>query len=259
MSAKIYIVGTGNLATSLGNRMGEVLGRGQPKFSGWVSRNPGGSALKPIFATADFKPESGDYLFICTPDRLIYETANKYRENGVITVHCSGGVAMSDENEGVDAVFYPFQTFHPTFQADWSAIPVFLETKKEEQMQFFRELARAVGGSVYEISSEQRAFVHLAGVFASNFSNAMFLAAENVLASVDLPRSALIPLIIQTARKSSALGPFNAQTGPAMRDDTETMEKHLALLKDNSELQNVYRLLSAYILQNIRNKNNSAT
>lgn len=252
MTSKIYIVGTGNLATSLGNRIAEVLGKGMPVFGGWVTRNKEGKSHKPVTDLSAFSPQPDDYVFVCTPDARIHPFIAAWRHTGACFIHCSGGIPLKSGDYSADAVFYPFQTFHPTFPVDWSAIPVFWETESEKHRKFLADFGKAIGGSVYELDSEKRRLVHLSGVFASNFTNAMYLAAESTVAKAGIPMSALIPLIIQTARKASALKPENAQTGPAVRGDEEVMNAHLELLRAEPELHDIYQKVSAYIMHRFK-------
>ena len=59
--------------------------------------------------------------------------------------------------------------------------------------------------------------------------------------------SLLHPLIRETANKINKVNPAEAQTGPAKRNDTQTINKHLELLSEYPEFQEIYKLLSNQI------------
>ena len=97
----------------------------------------------------------------------------------------------------------------------------------------------------YVINENQRFTLHLAAVFACNFSNALCGMADEILRSRNLDFQMLLPLLKQTMAKLETLPPAKAQTGPAVRGDASVMNKHLAAL--DAEKGEVYRRISAYI------------
>jgi predicted short-subunit dehydrogenase-like oxidoreductase (DUF2520 family) len=109
-------------------------------------------------------------------------------------------------------------------------------------------LARELSPLCYEVSEAQRARMHLAAVFACNFSNAMYHIAYKLLEEKGLPFEMLLPLLRQTVEKVSKMPPAEAQTGPAARRDFNVMEAHLAELDDEG-LQEIYRMMSEMIIQ----------
>jgi len=109
-------------------------------------------------------------------------------------------------------------------------------------------LARELSPKCYEVSEVQRARMHLAAVFACNFSNAMFGIADDLLKEKDLPFEILLPLLRQTVEKVSKMSPAEAQTGPAARHDENVMRTQLAEL-DDERLQELYKIMSEIIIQ----------
>ena len=65
----------------------------------------------------------------------------------------------------------------------------------------------------------------------------------------------LKPLISETFMKAIENGPVNSQTGPAVRNDKNTVRKHLELLSFDHDLQKIYREISRSIY-NYHNKVN---
>ncbi|MCD8260747.1 MAG: DUF2520 domain-containing protein [Bacteroides sp.] len=144
-------------------------------------------------------------------------------------------------------VLYPLQTFSKQRPVDFREIPLFIEAASAEDETILRTLALSLSEKIYTICSEQRKVLHLAAVFACNFTNRMYELAAGVLAKYDLPFEILLPLIDETARKVHTLSPGEAQTGPAVRYDTTIIGKHLDMLADEPQVQEIYRLLSENI------------
>ena len=110
-----------------------------------------------------------------------------------------------------------------------------------------KDLALSLSPKVYEATSAQRSYLHIAAVFACNFANHMYALSERLLEKNGLPFDAMLPLIDETARKVHELSPGKAQTGPAVRGDENVMNKHLDMLAEDEELQELYRRISKSI------------
>jgi predicted short-subunit dehydrogenase-like oxidoreductase (DUF2520 family) len=95
--------------------------------------------------------------------------------------------------------------------------------------------------------------VHLAAVYANNFTNALYSISESMLSKKSIPFKILNSLILNTAEKAIQNGPLSSQTGPARRNDLSTIKKHLLLLKDNKEEAIIYSALTSYIQKIYKN------
>ena len=161
-----------------------------------------------------------------------------------LLVHTAGSIPMSvwDGRASRYGVFYPMQTFSKQRAVDFHAIPFFVESNSPEDTELLKAVASVLSEKVYEATSEQRRSLHLAAVFTCNFANHMYALAADLL----------LPLIDETARKVHELEPKLAQTGPAVRYDENVISKHLEMLADEPEMQELYRLISENIhhLQN---------
>jgi predicted short-subunit dehydrogenase-like oxidoreductase (DUF2520 family) len=145
-------------------------------------------------------------------------------------------------------VFYPLQTFSKTKKVDFKDIPIFIESNNIDTEQVLMLLAKAISNKVSKIGSEERKALHVAAVFASNFTNHMLTLSKNIIEQNSLNFDVLKPLILETINKSLAVGPENAQTGPAKRGDLEILDKHLEFIKDDPALAEIYKVLSQHIL-----------
>lgn len=179
-------------------------------------------------------------------DLLPQITAGK---GNALLVHTAGSVPM-DIFKGLAercGVFYPLQTFSKSKEVDFGKIPFFIEARCPGDAELLREIAGKLSAQVYEITSQQRKSLHLAAVFACNFTNHLYALAEEILARYGLPFDILLPLVDETARKVHHLSPRQAQTGPAVRYDTNVMDAHLIMLSEYPAMQDIYRMLSESI------------
>lgn len=170
------------------------------------------------------------------------------REN-TLWVHTAGSIPMNVWAGRVEryGVFYPMQTFSRQRMADFRQIPVFVESNSAEDARFLKDIASALSGKVYEATSEQRKSLHLAAVFACNFTNHMYTLAAGLLEKYGLPFEVMLPLIDETARKVHEIEPRLAQTGPAVRYDENVIGEHLQMLAGEPQMQELYKLISESI------------
>jgi len=153
-------------------------------------------------------------------------------------------------------ILYPFQTFSKAQPIDdFTDIPLFIEAKNIDDVAAVYTLALTLSPRVIETTQADRERLHVAGVFANNFTNCMYRIAADILKGTSIPFSVLLPLIDQTATKVHTLAPKEAQTGPAVRDDEQVIRHHIELLQSlpaaNHDLAaEIYRQLTNYIRTN---------
>lgn len=169
--------------------------------------------------------------------------------NGVVA-HTSGSVSIEVLRPFFNniGVFYPLQTFSKAnLSLKYSEIPFFIEGSDSDVTQKLESLAMLLSRNVFRLDSPQRMKMHIASVFACNFSNALFNISHGILEEAGIPFEVIIPLIHETVRKLETLSPKEAQTGPAIRGDSKVISRHLDSLSSYPDLQNIYRLLTEYI------------
>ncbi len=150
------------------------------------------------------------------------------------------------------AVFYPLQTFTRGRRVDWAEIPLFIEASTPELQAGLEAFARRLSCRVFQADSARRARLHLAAVFASNFVNHMYALGERLLGDAELDFEVLKPLIAETAAKAlDAPSPAAVQTGPAVRGDRSTQQRHLEMLGDEL-LRTLYTTISQSIWETSR-------
>ena len=196
-----------------------------------------------------------DLLIIAVSDQSIaqvIEQVTNYLPD-VLIVHTSGSTDLKvlTQFHTRAGVFYPLQTFSLERDVDWLATPFFVEASTDEDLEILNGLAKSLSQRVYLYSSAQRLSLHLAAVFACNFSNYCYDMAKQVTDAEHVDFSLLYPLIVETAQKATQNDPRTMQTGPAMRGDQNILQMHQTMLESaqQNELKSVYTLLSEQILQ----------
>lgn len=249
---KIVLIGAGNLATNLGKALYRA---GHEIVQVYSRTEEAASALADVLKctyTTDLEEvvRNADVFIVAVKDIALPTVASILRtgREGQLFVHTAGSMPMDILSFQRRGVFYPMQTFSKNKEVDFSVIPCFVEANDEKDLQCLKALALTVSDTVYELDSENRKYLHLAAVFCCNFANHCFsLGAELLKKHGDIPFSVMLPLIDETAAKLYSMSPREAQTGPAVRWDTNVMNKHLQLLAETPEWQKIYELLSKSI------------
>lgn len=197
-------------------------------------------------------PEQTDIVLMAVSDDTIAEVAGGFHCPGKMVAHTSGSVPMDALGDCSDrlGVFYPLQTLHRDAQVDMRQVPFCIEGNSKWNEGMLMELARSISDNVQPIDSEQRRMVHLAAVFACNFSNHCYALADEILERSGVSLDILRPLIRQTAENVQHGRPIDVQTGPAKRGDLRVMADHLNLLESmDSELVELYEAMSKGIFK----------
>jgi predicted short-subunit dehydrogenase-like oxidoreductase (DUF2520 family) len=193
-------------------------------------------------------PQANVYIYAVRDEALAEVAAQVKGKEKSLHLHTSGSMPMSvfGPDKPHAGVFYPFQTFSKArLIEDFSSVPVFFEARGIDDISAVYSLALTITSHVYETTQHDRERLHVAGVYACNFSNLMYTMAAELLSNTHIPFRALLPLIDETAAKIHSLHPSDAQTGPARRGDENVMEHHMSLLND--EQKQVYQILSEAI------------
>jgi predicted short-subunit dehydrogenase-like oxidoreductase (DUF2520 family) len=191
------------------------------------------------------------YFFTVSDDAIkpLAGLAHEFIPAEAISVHCSGSLGLEVLPFKRKAGFWPLQSFSVNHEVSWQWIPVIITAEQDSTWLVLDEIAGKMSSSVFRMTDEQKSTLHVAAVFANNFSNHMLTLASSICSQHQLPFEILKPLILETFSKAILAGPGESQTGPAIRGDQKTIDKHLLLLKDDPGLQEVYRLITASIVK----------
>jgi len=244
---RIHLIGAGNLAYHMyrsflkSPRVNEVVTwhrGGQPP-----AHLPNARELPQVWN--DLPP--ADITMLAIPDEQIGPMASLVPGHCGLLIHGSGAspIDILGERER-KGVFYPLQTLSIDRDIPPVQIPVLIEASHRDDLELLKDLGESVFPLVREVSTKDRLGLHLAAVVANNFSNHLYLWSSDLCKKYGLEFEFLHPLIQETVAKVEFMGPLRAQTGPAIRGDLQSMERHLSLLVTEGE-KNLYRQLSEAI------------
>jgi predicted short-subunit dehydrogenase-like oxidoreductase (DUF2520 family) len=248
---KITMIGAGNVATHLalalrakGFEILQVYSRTEESASRLATLTDASYTTNPD----EISSESGLNI-ISVSDNAIEEILEKVSFGSSLVVHTSGSIPMKVfKNKVLNyGVLYPLQTFSKERQLNYSDIPLCIEANSSANLEVLNHISTVLSKRVVFMTSQKRLSLHLAAVIACNFSNHLYTLAKSVLDEKGLSFDLLTPLIMETTGKAIEFGPEAVQTGPAIRNDVNVIEKHLELLSFSPELKEIYLQLSKNI------------
>ena len=200
--------------------------------------------------------DSVDLLIIAVSDAHIETVAQQLQDLNYqgLVVHTSGSTHINVLNKhGLNAgVLYPLQTFSFEHQVDWKNTPLFIEAQQTQNQKYLFNLTEQISDRCYLYDSEQRLSLHLAAVFACNFTNHCYDIAQQILQKKEVDFNLLMPLIESTTQKLHATSAYDNQTGPARRQDHNILNMHQNMLDDQTEWQQIYQFMSQSILNRFK-------
>lgn len=251
----VNLVGSGNVAWVLGAALKEsgilinaVIARKKDKAEA-LARLLDSQSL-----TFEDKPPEADLILLTVSDDSIQQVSEQLAKRTSIEsliAHTSGSkptTLLSPFNR--QASFYPLQTMTKGNVVDFSKVHFCVYTKEEAHLNALKTLAGRISKHVHVLDDQQRAFLHLSAVMVNNFSNLFFTEAYKLSSTHNIDFELLRPLIMKTAQKAIENNPASVQTGPAARQDTDTIQQHLNLLQEDPKLKELYQLISERIIKN---------
>ena len=270
---KIVLIGAGNLATHLGKALRAAGHDMLQVFSRTMQSAETLASLldaEPLTDIAQVRDDADVYIFSVKDSALVQLVAQLCRheadglgEDGAVNalrkakkgehervfLHTAGSMPMSVFKGMAQhyGVLYPMQTFSKQREVDFCIIPCFVEANDEFAQKQIEGLAREISGRVYQLSSEDRKYLHLSAVFACNFANHCYAISQELLEEHGIPFDVMLPLINETAAKVHEMKPKDAQTGPAVRYDENVIGKQSKLLENHPHFKKVYDSMSKSI------------
>ena len=246
---RVSIIGSGNVAQHLI----QAFNKAEIELVQILARNP--ESISHLISIDKIilnfnELQAVDLTIIAVTDNAIIEVSKQIPFQNQLVVHTSGSLAMDAlDDKNKKGVFYPVQTFSKSKAVDFKIIPICLEAQNETDYKTLEVVAKAISNSVDRINSTQRKALHVAAVFVANFTNHLYQIGSDICAENELSFDILKPLIQETANKILTLSPNEAQTGPAKRKDTQTINEHLSFLTDENQKE-IYKLLTKSIIDN---------
>jgi len=254
----IVIIGSGNVATHLALAFQENGIHILQIFSRNIE-NAKNLAIKVGAAYTNVSLEIQDnadlYLFAVS-DSAVISILQSYNWQNKLLAHTAGSLPIDifqpfSENYGV---FYPLQSFTKGRNFELKKVPFLIEGNNTTSEEILLRFAKKVSKKTICMKSEQRTAIHLAAVFASNFSNHMYSIASEILSKNNIPFNILNSLIEETTNKAIQTSPITAQTGPARRNNTEILQKHIDMLASEPDWQKIYTFASESIINFYKEK-----
>ena len=248
---KVTIIGSGNVAEAFARALKESCNTVVQVYA----RNPERGRAVAALVGAEWcntpsELKAAELYLICVSDRAVAQVAASLPfPSGAIVAHTAGcGTLEMLPSSSRRAIIYPFQTFSIGRVIDFRKVYLFIEAEDSDTFDQARAFAQTLSDCVADADSAVRAKIHLTGVLASNFVNNMYATAAQVLADVNLPFDVVAPVIAETAAKACQSGtPAMVQTGPAVRGDHSTMERHRQLIGQDELLRTIYDKISENI------------
>jgi predicted short-subunit dehydrogenase-like oxidoreductase (DUF2520 family) len=193
--------------------------------------------------------QDADFYIVAVPDSAIPAVLREFTVTDKLIFHTAGtsGLDVFDNRFSDFGIMYPFQTITRDAELDLESIPFLIEAGNERSLGKIKEIAGLISENVIACDTSFRQTVHLAAVFACNFTNHMYALSNDILKEKGIDPKILEHLIEETFRKSRRMDPVEAQTGPASRNDESTMEKHIKMLEGNPLMQKIYTFTSQSI------------
>ena len=244
---KVVIIGSGNVAQHLIKAFSES---SEIDLVQAFARNK--ESLSPLLEshkiTSDFSElKEADLYILAISDAAIQELSDLFPLENKLLVHTSGSVAMTEINsKNRTGVLYPVQSFSKNKAVNFKMIPIGIEAENNTDLKTIETVAKSISDAVFEIHSEQRKALHVAAVFVNNFVNHLYTIGNEICIENQIPFEILKPLIQETATKINTISPEAAQTGPAIRKDTNTINSHLAFLSQENQ-KTIYKILTQSI------------
>jgi predicted short-subunit dehydrogenase-like oxidoreductase (DUF2520 family) len=246
-------IGAGNVATHL---VKALCSKGYPLIQVY-SRTEGSAEELAEKYNAEFTNSTdeikndADFYIVSLPDQVLPGFLNQFEINNKLVFHTAGshGLEVFGSEFRHFGVMYPLQTFTKKASLDISGVPLLIEANNTQTLEKIEMIARDISARVYATDSESRRWLHLAAVFACNFTNHMRVLSDEILSQKNLDPALLKPLIDETYKKSLGLDPVGAQTGPAVRNDYIIMDKHIKMLENQPLLQKIYTFTSESIIR----------
>jgi predicted short-subunit dehydrogenase-like oxidoreductase (DUF2520 family) len=205
-----------------------------------------------VKTSLDFSDSPSNIFIIAVPDDAIQSIVQEIiLPDNAILVHTSGSQPLAALGYAAIpeiGVFYALQTFSKSKKVDFTDIPIFVESENAVTEKLLLTMAKAISKNVHQITSQERKAMHIAAVFASNFTNHMLLIAQQIMKENNLNFEWLKPLVAEMINKSISIGPENAQTGPARRGDFEILDRHMEFLQADEQRAEIYKVISQHII-----------
>ena len=248
---KVVIIGSGNVATVLSRLL---IKKGHSILQ-VMSRNIDNARilaeeLNVNYSDLNGQPdEAADMVILAVSDFVVMEGLPQLNFHNKLVVHTAGSVSKEvlSSLSSHYGVLYPLQSLVKD-KAVTADIPFLIDGNDEAVIKYLDDFARSLSPIVQQVGDEDRLKLHTAAVIVSNFTNHLYSIAEEFCVKEQVDFDMLKPLILETAQRIQHTSPSLVQTGPAVRKDIQTLDKHLRILVNHPKLRTTYLRLTDSIM-----------
>lgn len=252
MQIKAVIIGAGNVGTHLaialkneGVNIVQIVSKTMKSALELASR------MECAFTTELHEINTNaDIYIVCVTDTAIIPVLRQLEVGNKFIVHTSGsmGIEVFYDVAHNYGVVYPMQTFSKFKDINYAEIPIFIEANTPQNQEMLYNFVKKISPHVQVINSQQRCMLHICAVFANNFTNHMCTIAEMLMKENQIKFETFKPLLRETFDKITKYSPSISQTGPAMRNDVHIIQKHVEILAQYPNIQEIYKNMSDSII-----------
>ena len=249
---RVVIIGSGNVASV----MGRLINKNGHQVIQVISRHIDHAKMLadelhcPYSGSNDEVDKTADVYIVAVSDGALYELNKSFHIGNKLILHTAGSV-LKDVLKDISVnygVIYPLQSLRKEMEYTGD-IPLLIDGNSEETITLVEDFARTISDKVVKASDEERLKLHVAAVIVSNFTNHLYALAEEFCEKENVDFKLLAPLIKATVVRVQDHSPASVQTGPAIRNDIFTLDKHLRLLANYPRLKYVYLKLTDSIMK----------
>jgi predicted short-subunit dehydrogenase-like oxidoreductase (DUF2520 family) len=245
---QIVIIGSGNTANMLGkllqphHEIVQIVGRNKktvPQLAKQVYSKYAFS-MQQIVTTAQV-------YIIATNDDAILTIAQQLKVPKALVLHTSGTTSLQvlQQSSATQGVIWPLQTV--LLKQQLMLLPFIIDGNNKKALALIKKLIKPIQTSVTVANDEHRKKIHLGAVIANNFTNHLLTLLTVYCKQEKIPLKFYQPILQQTIMQFLLAQSPVSQTGPAIRNDTTTINAHIALLQAYPQLKKLYQQLTQSI------------
>ena len=250
---RVVIVGAGNVATVFGRLMAatghEII---QVVSSTIASAHSLAIELGCSFSdNLETLDHTADIYIVAITDSALQQIQGSIFLGDKLIVHTAGSVSKQvlSNISTQFGVLYPLQSLRKEQIGGLSPIPLLIDANNQSALATIEKFAFSLSPVVYKVEDEQRFCLHLAAVIVNNFTNHLYTLTAEYCNREGVDFNMLQPIIEETALRLKAQLPGDVQTGPAIRDDRSTLERHMLALSNHPELKIIYQTFTESLLK----------
>jgi predicted short-subunit dehydrogenase-like oxidoreductase (DUF2520 family) len=243
----IILIGSGNTATILGrkslaagHRIIQVYSR-QEEHARRLAQLLNSGSTSSVTAIE----KKADLMIVALSDDAIKTFISTVGKINFPVAHTAGAVSLDAAKNPGDSygVIWPLQSLRREIE-HLPALTLLVDGNNPQARELFMMFAHSIAEIVLEADDQTRLKYHLAATLVNNFTNCLYTVAEKFCEKENISFAVLQPLVEETAMRMRNISPSETQTGPAIRNDRLTMDKHLHVLKAYPDLLRIYEMFT---------------